>query len=452
MDWKEGHLVKIPKKDLSKCENYRGITLLSVPGKVFNRVLLNRMKDTVDAQLRDQQGGFRKDRSCTDQIETLRIIVEQSIEWNSTLYIIFIDYEKAFDSVDRRTLWKLLRHYGVPEKIVNIIRNSYDGLQCKVVHGGQLTDAFQVSTGVKQGCLLSPFLFLLVVDWIMKTSTSEGKHGIQWTAQNQLDDLDFADDLALLSHTHEQMQTKTASVAAVSASVSLSIYKGKTKVLKFRAENSNPITLDGETLEDVESFTYLGSIIDEQGGTDADVNARISKARVAFLQLKNIWNSKQLSTNIKVRIFNTNVKAVLLYGDETWGTRTTSIKKEQIFINSCLRKILKINWPDTISNSLLWERTNRLPAEEEIRKRRWKWIGHTLRKSSNCITRQALTWNPEGKRKRGRPKNTLRRIIESDMKRMNRNWKELERIAQDRVGWRMLVSGLCSFTRSNRRK
>ncbi|VDP07162.1 unnamed protein product [Schistosoma margrebowiei] len=227
-------------------------------------------------------------RSCTDQISTLWFIVEQSVELNSSLYINFIDYEKAFDSVDRRTLWKLLRHYGVPEKIVKIIRNSYEGLQCKVVHGGQLTDAFQVRTGVRQDCLLSPFLLRPVVDWIMKTSTSEGKHGIQWTAQNQLDDSDFADDLALLSHTHEQMKVKTASVAAVSASVGLSIHKGKTKVLKYNTENNSPITLDGETLEDVESFTYLGSIIDEQGGSDADVNARIDKARTAFLQLKNI--------------------------------------------------------------------------------------------------------------------------------------------------------------------
>ncbi|VDO89334.1 unnamed protein product [Schistosoma margrebowiei] len=70
------------------------------------------------------------ERSCTDQIATLWIIVEQSVEWNSSLYINFIDYEKAFDSVDRRTLWKRLRHCGVPEKIVSIIRNSYDGLQC----------------------------------------------------------------------------------------------------------------------------------------------------------------------------------------------------------------------------------------------------------------------------------------------------------------------------------
>ncbi|VDO67575.1 unnamed protein product [Schistosoma curassoni] len=196
----------------------------------------------------------------------------------------------------------------------------------------------------------------------MKTSTFEGKHGIQWTAQNQLDDLDFADDLTLLSHTHEQMQIKTASVASVSASIGFSIHKGKTKVLKFKAENSNPITLDGETLEDVESFTYLGSIIDEQGGSDANVKARIDNAKASFLQLKNIWNSKLLSTNIKVRIFNTNVKAVLLYGAETWRTTTTIMKKVQVFI-------LNIHWPDTISNSLLWERTNQLPAEEEIRKK-----------------------------------------------------------------------------------
>ncbi|VDP50217.1 unnamed protein product [Schistosoma margrebowiei] len=217
-------------------------------------------------------------------------------------------------------------------------------------------------------------------------------------------------------------------------------------------EHNNPMTVDGETLENVETFTYLESIIDEQGGSDADVKSRVDKAKTAFLQLKNIWNSKQLSTNVKVRIFNTNVKAVLLYGAETWKTTTTTIKKVQVFINSCLRKILNIDWPDTINNSLLWERTNQLPAEEEIRKRRWKSIIHTLRKSSNCITRPALTWNPERKRKRGRPKNTLRQIIEADMKRINRNWKELEMIAKDRVGWRMLVSGLWSFTRSNRRK
>ncbi|VDP27723.1 unnamed protein product [Schistosoma margrebowiei] len=97
--------------------------------------MLNRMKDSVDAKLRDQQDGFHKDLSCRDQIATLRIIVEQSVEWNSSLNINFIDCEKVFDSVDRRTLWKLLQHYGVPEKIVILIRDSYEGTQCKVMLG-----------------------------------------------------------------------------------------------------------------------------------------------------------------------------------------------------------------------------------------------------------------------------------------------------------------------------
>ncbi|VDP39369.1 unnamed protein product [Schistosoma curassoni] len=88
-----------------------------------------------------------------------------------------------------------------------------------------------------------------------------------------------------------------------------------TDLLKYNMENNNPITIDSETLE--ESFMYLGSIVDEQGGSDAEVKARIGKARTAFLQLKNIWNSKHHSTNMKVTIFNTNVKVVLLYGAET---------------------------------------------------------------------------------------------------------------------------------------
>ncbi|VDP73603.1 unnamed protein product [Schistosoma mattheei] len=243
----------------------------------------------------------------------------------------------------------------------------------------------------------------------MKTSTSEGKHGIQWTAQNQSDDLDFADDLALLSHTHEQIQMKRSHIAAVSGSVGLNIHKGKTKVLKYNTENTKPITLDGETLEDVESFTYLGSIIDKQGGSDAEVKTRIGKARAAFLQLKNICNFKRLSVNqYQSENLQYERQTFLLYAAENRRTTTTIIKKVKVFKNSCLRNTLNIHWSDTISNSLLWKRTNQLPVEEEIRKRRWSWwIGHILRKSSNCITREALTWNPEGKLKSGRSKNTF---------------------------------------------
>ncbi|VDO75012.1 unnamed protein product [Schistosoma curassoni] len=133
------------------------------------------------------------------------------------------------------------------------------------------------------------------------------------------------------------MQEKTASVAAASAAVGLNIHKGKSKILPYNTACSNPVTINGEDLEDEKTFTYLGSIIDEQGGSDVDAKAQIGKARAAYLRLRNIWNSKQLSNNTKGRIFNTNVKVVLLYGAETWRTTRTIIQN-----NSCLRKILWI--------------------------------------------------------------------------------------------------------------
>ena len=291
--------------------------------------------------------------------------------------------------------------------------------------------------------MFSPFLFLLAFDWVMKTSTAQKRNGIQWSLWTQLDDLNFADNLALLSHTQHQMQEKTSTVLENSAKLGLNIHRGKSKVLKVNAQSENPIKLADEALEEVESFTYLGSIVNGQGGTDADVKTRIGKARAAFLQLKNVWASRDLSINTKIRLFNSNVKAILLYGAETWRTTVATNKKIQTFINNCLRRILKIRWPATINNEELWQRTNQKPADQEILNRRWKWIGHILRKPTTNTTRQALKWNPQGKRKRGRPRNSWRRDLEDDIKRMGRTWGQLERLAQDRAGWRNLVGGLC---------
>ncbi|WP_353804764.1 RNA-directed DNA polymerase, partial [Acinetobacter baumannii] len=155
-DWKTGYLVKLPEKgDLSECSNWRGIVLLSIPSKVLTRIILNRLRDALDTRLRAEQAGFRRNSSCADYIAFLHIIIEQSMELQSLLIMTFVDFEKAFDSVDRETNWKLLLHYGIPVKYVHLIKQLYKSSSCQVVHNRKLSDPFTVKTGVRQGCLLS---------------------------------------------------------------------------------------------------------------------------------------------------------------------------------------------------------------------------------------------------------------------------------------------------------
>ena len=104
-------------------------------------------------------------------------------------------------------------------------------MSCRVIHDGQLTKNFAIRTGVRQGCLLSAFLFILGIDWTMKTETKGKRNGIEWNMLTQLDDLDFADDLALMSHSHRQMQDKTTDLARISTKVWLKSNKNKTKIL-----------------------------------------------------------------------------------------------------------------------------------------------------------------------------------------------------------------------------
>ena len=448
LDWKKGLLVKLPKNgNLSNCDKWRGIMLLSIPSKVLTRIILDRMKDAIDQRLRDEQAGFRKDRSCNDQIATLRIIVEQAMEWQAPLYVCFVDFEKAFDSIDRKSMWNILRNYGVPGKTVDIIRKLYEGFACQVIHDGRLSEEFQVTTGVRQGCLLSPLLFLVLLDWVTRTAYARSGKGIQWTLMSKLEDLDFADDLALLSHRLQDMQEKVDALAQTAQRVGLKISQEKTKIMRSSNIQQDPILIEGRDIEDVDEFVYLGSKISKTGGTDEDINARIKKARQAFAILHMVWKSTAISTKTKLRIFSSNVKSVLLYGAETWRVTKINTNKIQTFVNGCLRRILRLRWYDRVTNTDLWTRTGQEPMTTQVKRRRWRWIGHTLRKTQSSVTRQVLEWNPQGKRKRGRPKQTWRRGLLEELKSAKLTWETVKRTARDREEWRTTVEALCS-TRS----
>ena len=208
-----------------------------------------------------------------------------------------------------------------------------------------------------------------------------------------------------------------------------------------------PATVSDKPIREIESFTYLGSTVDKQGAQTVTSSRESAKQDLPSPCSRTSGHLKRSVSPPK-----SNVKSVLLlYGSETWRTTKASMKKIQTFFNTCLRRILNIRLPERISNEDLWRRTKQQPMDVQIRQRKWRWIEHTLRKPPSSTTRQALLWIPQGKRKRGRPRNSWRRDTDSKLRENNMFWQEATRAAQHRVRWRTFVDGLCS-SRNDRPK
>ena len=445
--WSKGLIVKLTKKgNLRECTNWRGITLLPVISKIFGRVLISRIKKGVDNILRKEQAGFRENRSTIDQIFTLRNILEQVNEWNATLYTHFIDFEKAFDSIHRESLWNIMSMYGIPEELITLVKAMYNNFECAVLEEGETTEWFRVQSGVKQGCPMSGFLFLLSIDWVMNRTTEGRRTGIRWKLTSVLEDLDFADDIALLSSRYVDIKDKTSRLVDEAARVGLKINAKKSKVMRINAKNDQRVKVNDEQVDDVEEFSYLGALLDKEGGATKDIQQRLSKARQTFYRLRRIWDTSEISRKTKVQLFKTIVRAVLMYGCEAWKLTKTEEKKLDAFQYKCMKRILKIRWPQTISHQQIQENTGVNRASDEIRRRRWNWIGHIMRKNreEHCVT--ALEWRPEGRRRPGRPKTTWRRMVEEERRIAGwQSWTTVRALAANRSAWKDNVKTLCAL-------
>ena len=242
------------------------------------------------------------------------------------------------------------------------------------------------------------------------------------------------------SHTrHQDAQSKTESLYQTASTIGLKINEKKTKILRKNASD-NPVTVSGKPLEDVHDFVYLGSKVTSEGGCDEEVTTRISKANQAFAMLRPVWKTSGFSIHTKIRIFKSNVLSVLLYGSECWKATTAIERKLEVFQNKCLRRILKIYWPNTISNEELRTRTSTIPIQQAIQIRRWRWLGHVCRMPTTSHPRIALRWTPQGRRNRGRPRETWRRTIEKELKSRGLSLETAPTAAANRTRWRTLMS------------
>ena len=296
----------------------------------------------------------------------------------------------------------------------------YQDAESAVLHEGNLSQPIFPNTGVRQGCPLSPQLFIITLDEIMRRVDAETR-GLTWSLTDKLGSLEYADDIALMAHTADDLQRKINKLETYAGEIGLRINTRKTKTLRCNTTNSTRIFVNDTPLEDVEEFEYLGSKLAKSGGTTEDIKNRLSKARSAFGRLWPVWRASALTRRTKLNIFNACVKSILMYGSETWMITKKNTTSIQTFVNKCLRIICGVFWPEIITNVNLWALTNQEPMLRQIRRRRWKWIGHTLRKPNTSITKQALEWNPQGQRRPGRPKTSWRRTILKEAELMGKN-------------------------------
>ncbi|CAH8503536.1 unnamed protein product [Schistosoma rodhaini] len=310
--------------------------------------------------------------------------------------VVFLDIRAAFDSLDRTVLWDCLLKKGVPEKFINILKALYTNTSGRVRAYNHISPLFHLSSGVRQGCPISPFLFNFAIDDILETAPMDVSNGgVDMLPGERLLDLEYADDIVLLCDNAQGMQSTLNQLAISVRRYGMCFAPSKCKVLLQDWQDSHPVlTLDGEQIEVVEKFVYLGSYISAGGGVSDEIDARIMKARAAYANLGHLWRLRDVSLAVKGRIYNASVRAVLLYACETWPLRVEDVRRLSVFDHRCLRRIADIQWQHHVSNvkvrHRVFGRRDNDSIGVTILKHRLRLLGHVLRMSSQRLPRRAL--------------------------------------------------------------
>ena len=457
-DWYLSIILPLYKKaDNAVCGNHRGISLLDTAYKLLEIIILNRIRPQFEKIARENQCGFRPGRGTVDQILALRLLIEERQEYRQPLIVAFVDFSAAFDSVDRSRMFTILQEAGIPYKVVEMIRLLYRDCSSRVRVYNTESDSFPVSTGVKQGAILSPVLFNIVLDAVLKSSMREnlGVEIFSAHGSKSITDMDYADDIALVGDNSTDLQSLMNRLSEAAGQVGLKISAKKTQVC-YRNCPEPAITLDGSVLECVDDFPYLGSRIDMSGYSKKDISTRIAKASCAFNLLSHrLWNNPDVSLPTKTKVYNAAIRPVLTYACDTWTPLVADVARLQAFEMRCWRRILHVSYLDHVRNEEIVARIRpKCMVGEEVKRKRLTLLGHVLRMGNERLPKVCLMTKPPWKRPIGGVRTTWKRQIFKDLAPLrihcafpqytNRSgstaWLEvLERIAENRHEWRVMV-------------
>ena len=432
--------ITLPKKPKAiECTDYRTISLMSHVMKLILQIIIARVDSKIESEISDNQSGFRPGKGTREGIFNLRTIIERYLEVQKIVYICFIDYAKAFDTVYHEDIMDRLEMIGMDENDKRLIGNLYWEQSAVVRLEGDLSSAFPIKRGVRQGCVLSPKLFNLCTERIFRES--DELSGCVVGGEN-VNNLRYADDTVLLAESEVDLQAlvKVVKLESEKKGLKMNVKKTKTMVV-CRDKNEQhrvSINLNGQVLEQVDKFKYLGQLITDDGRCDQEVKCRIEIARSSFIKMRDVFCSKSIALPLRKRMVRCYVLSTFLYAAESW----TLCKELEDRINALelwiYRRMLRVSYKDRITNERIFELVNETPhLLLWVKERKLRYFGHLIRGSGK--QRSLLEGKINGTRRRGRQKNTWVKDICSWTK---KSYSECVRVAHNRNGWRSMVADL----------
>jgi hypothetical protein len=367
IEWAKAIIVPIHKKgDLHKADNYRGISLLSIVSKCYTSILNSRLYQWLEdnSKISEEQAGFRRGYSTVDQIFNLYAVAQKCLsKKGQKLYVAFVDFKKAFDSVHHGKLLETIQAEGIKGKFYQALQAMYESLLSCVRVNGVLSEFFDCPVGVRQGCVLSPTLFSLFINQIVSHINESGRHGVQLLpGLLELFILLFADDVALLALTPYGLQNQLNCLKDCCDRLRLEVNIDKTKIMVFR--KGGYLTkweqwfFDGTKLQVVNQYCYLGFMFTTTLSLKQGTQHLVAKGRKAVFSLAKVFQKcKEMSKDTFFTIFDSKVRSIVMYSSEIWGlNRLDSV--ERVHLMACKRFLCV---PTRTPNKLVYGELGRYP-------------------------------------------------------------------------------------------
>ena len=433
--------IAIPKKPGAvECNLHRTISLMSQITKIILKVILNRIKQKLKPEIAEEQYGFIEGKGTRNAVFIMRMISERAIEVQKNVYMCFIDYEKAFDKVRHPELVKILRNLNLDGKDIRLITNLYWDQLAAVNIENNLSSWIEIKRGVRQGCVLSPELFAIYGEIILRSII--GIEGIRIGGVN-INNIRYADDTVIIADSADKLQELLNIVNRESEKMGLKINKKKTEVV-VASKSAEPVNcivkINNEEIKQSNSFVYLGSLITRDGRSNQEVEKRIVIAKGAFQKMRSLLGNNRINSLTRVRALKTYVWSTLTYGSESWTLSRELINRLNAAEMWFYRRMLRIRWTDRITNEEVLRRIGmQRTLVKDIRRRQMNFLGHILRKEK--IEHLCLTGKIEGRRARGRQrKKYLDSILEEIGENLTPN--QLIQLARDRLRWRQVIANV----------